>query len=365
MGRSTVAAVLRQRDKPFTLEPIELPDVGIGEVVVRIAGVGVCHTDLLLREGHLAGDWPIVLGHEGSGVVEEIGPGVQGVAVGDHVVLSFDSCGWCANCLDGHPAYCHTFALRNLFGRGADGAVNATTPDGTEVATRWFGQSSFAGHVVASARNVAVIPKDVPVELAGPLGCSMLTGAGAITNVLRVRPGDAVAVLGAGSVGMAAIMAASGIGASRIVAVDIQQARLEQAAALGATHVVDARDADRLTWAITETGGPVDHVFDTTGHPEAIKSALYAMAARGVCGIVGVQRRDLVLPPGLLSGGKMVTAIYEGDAVPQIEIPRLAELWRRGRFPIDRLITTYPMSDIDRAERDMADGHVLKAVLAP
>jgi aryl-alcohol dehydrogenase len=216
MGQLATAAVLRRRDEPFAIEDIELPDPAPGQVLVEIAGAGICHTDLVLREGYLAGDWPIILGHEGCGVVTAVGPGVPGVAPGDHVVLSFDSCGGCRNCLDGHPAYCAMFHARNMLGRGA-GEPPASTRSGEAVANRWFGQSSFASHVVAAERSVVVIDRDVPLELAGPLGCGFLTGAGAVSNVLRMRPGDSLAVLGAGSVGMAAALAAASAGAARVV----------------------------------------------------------------------------------------------------------------------------------------------------
>jgi aryl-alcohol dehydrogenase len=365
MGQHATAAILRRRDGGFTVEEIGLPELGWGQVLVRISGTGICHTDLIMREIDPAADWPVVLGHEGAGVVEALGPGASGVAVGDHVVLSFDSCGGCANCRSAHPAYCDSFAVRNLTGRGTPDAPAAQAEDGASVAIRWFGQSSFASHAIASARNVVVIDRDLPVELAGPLGCSLLTGAATVTNVLRARPGDSLAVLGVGGVGMAAVMAAAHLGASRIIAVDLQPARLEQALALGATHVIEPEAVTGLTEALAATGGPVTHVFDTTGHPEAIRSAVDAMAPRGVCAIVGVQRRDLVLGPRSLSSGRVVTAVYEGDAVPQVEIPRLASLWRQGRFPVDKLTATYPLSAINDAERDLAAGRVLKPVLLP
>ena len=359
------AAVLRRRDEPFAIEEIRLPEIGIGQILVKIAGTGICHTDLLLREGHLAGDWPIVLGHEGAGVVQEVGPSVAGIDIGDHVVLSFDSCGACANCFEGHPAYCHFFLARNLLGRGMGDAPIAQSLSGEDVAVRWFGQSSFASHVIATARNAVVIDPDMPLHLAGALGCSLLTGSATVTNVLRVRTGESLAILGTGAVGAAAVMAAARAGAARIVAVDLQKSRLDVAHDLGASHVVHAQEVDSLSEAILESGGPVSHVFDTTGNPGVIRSAIDAMAGRGVCAIVGVQRHDLVLGPQSLAGGKAVTAVYEGDAVPQIEIPRLVEWWRRGQFPIERLVTTYPLSSIDAAERDMAAGRVVKPVLLP
>jgi aryl-alcohol dehydrogenase len=241
----------------------------------------------------------------------------------------------------------------------------ARSRSGEDIASRWFGQSSFASHVIATGRNAVVIDPDIPLQMAGALGCSLLTGAATVTNVLRLRAGESVAVLGTGAVGAAAVMAAANAGAARIVAVDLQKSRLDAAIDLGASHVVQVQEDEMLTEAILASGGPVSHVFDTTGNPRIIRGAVDAMAGRGTCAIVGVQRHDLVLGPQSLGGGKAVTAVYEGDAVPQIEIPRLVELWRKGRFPIEKLVATYPLSSIDDAERDMGAARVVKPVLLP
>jgi aryl-alcohol dehydrogenase len=183
-----------------------------------------------------------------------------------------------------------------------------------------------------------------------------------------VRPGDSIVVVGVGSVGMAAALAAAAAGASRVVAVDLQQARLDLAAELVATHVIGAEaatDAGRLTQAILGTGGPVTHAFDTTGDPGAIRAAVDSLDARGVCAVVGGQRHDLILGPQSLARGKVLTMIYEGDAVPQVEIPRLLQLWRQGRFPLEKLVTSYPLAAINDAERDMNEARILKPVLIP
>jgi aryl-alcohol dehydrogenase len=357
------AAVLRERDQPYEIAPIDLPELSEHHVLVRIVGAGICHTDLLPRQGML-GSEPVVLGHEGAGVVERIGSAVAGLNVGDHVVLTFDSCGHCTNCLSAHPAYCESFLIRNFLG-GTGDLGPATTTGGDPVGVRWFGQSSFATHAITTARNTVVVTSDAPLELLGPLGCSFLTGAASVTNVLDLQRGESVAVLGVGGVGMAAVLAAADIGAERIIAVDRVAARLELAAELGATHTIDASGDDDLSLALLGTGGAVSHVFDTTGHPRAIRAAVDAMAARGVCAIVGVQNEDLVLGPRSLANGKVVTAVYEGDAVPQIEIPRLISLWRSGRFPLERLVTTYPLSQINQAEQDLISGRVVKPVLLP
>jgi aryl-alcohol dehydrogenase len=365
VGQIAQAAVLRRRDEPFGVEEIELPTLDHGQVLVQIAGAGLCHTDLLVREGYIGGDMPFVLGHEGSGIVVEVGTGVSSIEVGDHVVLTFDSCGECISCLSGHPAYCETFAMRNFMGVGVGDVPTATTREGESVATRWFGQSSFSNFVVVTTRNAVVIDAELPIEIAGPLGCSIMTGAATVTNVLEMHPGDSLVVLGVGSVGLAGVMMAAAIGASRIVAVDLDQSRLAAAASLGATDLITAGDVELLAQTILETGGPVSGVLDTTGNPNAIAASLEAVGPRGTCAIVGHQREDLVLGPRKLSGGKCVTAVYEGDAVPQVEIPRLASLWKRGQLPLERLVTSYAMSEVNEAERDIRSGAVIKPVLVP
>nr|MDT0663936.1 alcohol dehydrogenase catalytic domain-containing protein [Micromonospora sp. DSM 115978] len=195
------AAVLRQADQPYVLEEIELDPPGPGEVLVRVVGAGMCHTDVVPR---LAGSFsppPIITGHEGSGVVEAVGEGVQHVSVGDHVVLSFDSCGDCVNCRRGVPPYCDTFLVRNMLGRRLDGSTGVRDAAGGEISSRWFGQSSFASHCLANERNVVVVDRDLPLELLGPLGCGILTGAGSVFVDLNVKAGMSLVVFGAGAVG--------------------------------------------------------------------------------------------------------------------------------------------------------------------
>ena len=359
----TRAAVLREADGPFTIEDIELAPPGPGQVLVKVAGVGMCHTDLLHREGAALAPLPIVLGHEGSGVVEAVGDGVTDVAVGDHVVLSFASCGECGTCTDGHPAYCDTFLMRNLFGRELDGTTGAADADGGEISSRWFGQSSFAQHCVAERRNVVVVDADLPIEQLGPLGCGFLTGAGSMVNSLAVGPGMSVVVTGAGAVGLAAVMAAKALGAETIVAVDRHPSRLELATELGATHTVGA-DADLAAEVLAITGIGAHRVLDTTGVPAVINAALASLRMTGVLGMVGVQQGDLVLDV-LTPLGKTLTAIFEGDADPQVLIPQLIGWWREGRFPFDRLVETFPMAEINEAEAASASGRVVKPVLLP
>ncbi|MFJ9565210.1 NAD(P)-dependent alcohol dehydrogenase [Streptomyces fuscichromogenes] len=359
------AAVLRTADGPFAVEDVDIADPGPGQVLVRIAAVGFCHTDVLPRdEGFLARP-PVIAGHEGAGVVEALGPGVTEPAVGSHVLLSFDHCGACENCLDGHPAYCHAFFQRNLTGTGtaADGQP-VTDADGKPVASRWFGQSSFATHALVDVRNTVVVDQDLPLELLAPLGCGIQTGAGAILTALGVHAGARVVVFGAGSVGLAAVMAARIAGATTVVAVDVHRNRLDLAEELGATHVLEGGDDIARRLRKTTRGG-ADYVLDTTGAPQVIRAGVDSLRPRGTIGLVAAQSRDLVLGPSALATGKNIKGILEGDAVPRLFLPRLIELWRQGRFPFDRLVRTYPLSEINTAERHAATGETVKPVLLP
>lgn len=357
------AALLRDPSAPYTIEEVELTGPGAGQVLVRIVGVGMCHTDVVPRGVSLA-PFPIVPGHEGSGVVEAVGDGVTGIEVGDHVVLTFDSCGDCEQCNDGHPAYCSTFLMRNLVGRELDGSTSMHTTDGAEVSGRWFGQSSFATHAIANAQNTVVVDKDLPLEKLGPLGCGVLTGAGSVISAMAVKPGKSIVVFGAGAVGLSAIMAAKVVGASDIIAVDLHESRLDLARELGATHVVKGDADDVAMQVLGITGGGAHYAFDTTGVPAVIQTALMAIRMSGVLGMVGVQQGDVVLDV-FTPLGKTIMAIFEGDVIPQETIPQLIEWWRDGKFPFDRLIETFPLSEINAAEEASLSGRVVKPVLIP
>ncbi|MEB3371345.1 NAD(P)-dependent alcohol dehydrogenase [Saccharopolyspora mangrovi] len=359
------AAVLRDRAAPFALEHVELAAPEPGQVLVEIAGTGFCHTDVLPRQAGFLATPPLIAGHEGAGVVTEVGSSVGDIAVGDHVLLSFDSCGCCTNCALGNPAYCETFFQRNMTGKAQDGPGPVVDGAGHPVAARWFGQSSFASHVIAGTRNVVAVDHDLPLQLMGPLGCGIQTGAGSVLIALGVEAGSDVAVFGAGGVGLAAVMAARVAGAAMIVAVDLHDARLELAKELGATHVLRGGADDVAKQIRKLTRGGVQYALDTTGAPAVIATGIDALRPTGTIGLVGAGSRELVLAPSALATGKNVMGILEGDAVPHVFLPRLISLWRAGRFPFDKLIRTYPLSAINEAERDAASGVTIKPVLIP
>ncbi|MFJ5687056.1 NAD(P)-dependent alcohol dehydrogenase [Streptomyces sp. NPDC093099] len=358
------AAVLRSHESRFAVEEVILAAGPTdGEILVRIAGCGLCRTDLAVRRSGGRSPLPAVLGHEGAGIVVETGGPDTGLSVGDHVVLSFDSCGHCRNCMGAAPAYCDSFASLNLFGGRRENAARFTDTAGGDLAPRWFGQSSFAEYAMVLARNAVRVDPALPIELLGPLGCGFLTGAGAVLNSFGVGPGDTVAVFGAGAVGLAAVMAATAAGAVT-VAVDRHPERLALAERFHALplHAGSAGLRDRIRRL---TDGGARYALDTTGSAQLINDALRALRPTGHLGLVARLHTALPLEPGALDRGRRISHICEGDAVPGLLIPRLTGLWQAGRFPFDQLIRTYPLSDINEAERDCDAGRVVKPVLVP
>ncbi|MFF8958011.1 NAD(P)-dependent alcohol dehydrogenase [Streptomyces sp. NPDC014894] len=358
------AAVLRSPESPFAVEEVIIGSgPADGEILVRIAGCGMCRTDLAVRRSAGRSPLPAVLGHEGAGVVVATGGPHTGLSDGDHVVLSFDSCGHCRNCLAAAPAYCDSFTALNLFGGREENADRFTDAAGIALAPRWFGQSSFAEYAMVPARNAVRVDPTLPVELLGPLGCGFLTGAGAVFHSFAAGPGDTVVVLGAGAVGLAAVMAAAASGAVT-VAVDRRPERLALAERFGAIPL-PASSPDLPGRIRRLTDGGARYALDTTASARLINDALLALRPTGHLGLVARLHTALPLEPGALDRGRRISHICEGDAVPGLLIPRLIGLWRAGRFPFDELIRTYPLAGINEAERDCEAGRVVKPVLLP
>ncbi len=366
MSHMITAAVLRQARGPFTIESLMLRDPGPDEVLVRIVATGMCHTDLLVWERQAKTPLPVVLGHEGAGVIAATGSYVRDLAVGDHVVISFATCARCPSCIAGEPAYCTQYTPLNLGGFGADGKVATQTLSCEPVHDHFFGQSSFATHALARARDVVKVDKDLPLELLGPLGCGLQTGAGCVLNSLQVRPGQSFAAFGAGGVGLAAVMAARVAGAGPIIAVDIVPARLATALEVGATHVLDAREPDIVDRIRAVTGGGVDASLDCTGAPGVARQAIDALAHRGVCGLIGASPAGTEVSfavRDLKMSGRTIRGITQGDSVPQQFIPLLLGLFRRGQFPFDRIVQFYDLQDINAAAEDSLSGRVIKPII--
>ncbi|HLT23398.1 MAG TPA: NAD(P)-dependent alcohol dehydrogenase [Bacteriovoracaceae bacterium] len=360
------AAVTKSKGAPFELQKIKLKSLKDNEVLVKIKAAGMCHTDMVARDQDYEVPLPVVLGHEGSGVVEQVGKSVKGIEVGDHVVLSFASCGQCKSCLKAEPVYCYNFYPMNFGGSDENGFTSLSDQEDKDIHDHFFGQSSFAEYAIATERNTVVVPKDVPLEILGPLGCGIQTGAGAIMNGLKIENGSSVAIFGAGAVGLAAVMAAKIMGASQIIAVDIVDSRLELAKELGATDVINSKSADVVETIMKITESGADYSLEATGRPEILRWAIDSLAIRGTCGFVGAPALGVEASfdvNGVMVPGKTIKGIIEGESIPQIFIPQLVEHYRAGRFPFDKLIKFYHFEQINEAAKDSEKGITVKPII--
>lgn len=364
MTRTARAAILRAYNEPFRIDEITVPELRVDEVLVRVRGVGICHTDLTAAAGGVPIPLPAVLGHEGAGEVVEIGSDVTGLAVGDTVVLGFDSCRRCRNCERGRPAYCSAFAPLNYGGVRPDGTTTLHDDTGETLHGNWFGQSSFSSLVVATTRNTVKLPDGVPVHLAGPLGCGLATGAGTVLKVLRPEAGSSIAVFGLGAVGMAAVMAARIAGCDTIVGIEPNHRRHDLARELGATDVIVPDDDTVRTLRKLGSGG-VDYAVEAVGSEAVIRQALASLASPGVCATLGLRagRNPVTIDQTHLLSGRTLTGVIEGDVDPHLFLPELARLWQDGAFPVEKLTHTYPFERFDDALAAVHAGDVVKAVL--
>jgi aryl-alcohol dehydrogenase len=362
---TTLAAVSRVSGEPLSIETLGIEEPRADEVLVQLIATGICHTDIAMRNSPDRVPKPIVLGHEGAGIVLKVGSAVRKVGPGDHVVISFNSCGHCASCDHGDPAYCLHLNQANFSGQRADGSTALSSAHGP-VHGHFFGQSSFATRAICAERNVVPVPRDVPLELLGPLGCGFQTGAGAVLHSLHCVPGSSIGIFGAGAVGLAAVMAARVAGAATIIAIDIQRSRLDAALQLGATHTVEAGPemAGQLR-AIAAASPGLNYALDTTGNVTVIQTAVDCLAPHGVCGLIssGKGANISLNLLHMMLGGRTVRGIHQGDSVPDVFIPQLIELYRQGRFPFDRLLSFYDLADINQALADMESGKTIKPVV--
>jgi aryl-alcohol dehydrogenase len=369
-GLRVRAAVVEQAGGPFQIRELDLDTrLRPWEVLVEIAATGLCQTDVHVRDQELPVPLPAVLGHEGAGVVRRVGATVTAVKPGDHVALSYQSCGHCAQCLAGAPMYCDAIFALNFGGSRLDGTTSLHRDAGTgkeDIHDHFFGQSSFASYSVAAERNVVKLDDEMPLELAGPLGCGLQTGAGTVMNTLRVPAGASVAVFGTGTVGLAAVMAARAVGAGQIIAVDVIPSRLELARELGATHVINGSKEDVRDRVTAITGRGADYIVEVTARPQMLHLAVEALAPMGVAAQVGgppAGTEAAIDMNALLVGGRSIRGVHQGDSVPQLFIPKLIGLYRQGQFPFDRLVRCYDLEQINEAVADTRSGQTIKPVL--
>lgn len=355
------AAVTHSQGEAFKLEKVKLAAPESDEIRVRIVAAGVCHTDVVARDLGIA-PFPIVLGHEGSGVVDAVGASVSDLQVGDHVVMSFAHCGNCGHCLTGHPTVCDTFNELN-FGGAMDDGSHRLAQDGEALAT-FFGQSSFATYAIAKSRNAVKVDPEVDLALLGPLGCGIQTGAGTVLNRLKPEFGSSIVIYGAGAVGLSVVMAAKIIGCQHIIAVDVHDSRLELAKALGATHVLSGKDVDVVTEIKKITDGGSHYAIETTGVPLVVKQSLNALRPLGTVAIVGITpEMSIDVHNDLMAEGKSMIGVIEGDSIPRVFIPQLIAYYKAGQFPFDKLVKFYDFEDINQAFADSASGVTIKPVL--
>jgi aryl-alcohol dehydrogenase len=357
------AALTHRPEAPFEIEEVELDAPRDDEVLVRMVAAGICHTDLGVKASWPAEAGPLVLGHEGAGIVEAVGTGVKDLAAGDHVLLSYRSCRACGSCRAGHTSYCERFRELNAVGVRPDGSTTMRRGDDA-VHGSFFGQSSFATHALAYASNSVKVDPGLDLTLAAPLGCGVQTGAGAVLNVLKPAAGDSLVVFGAGGVGLAALMAAVHLEAVTVIAVDPEPSRRATALELGATHALDPLAGDVVAAVHDLTGGGADSAFDTTGLPPVIADAVRSLGRLGTVALVGTGEALATLDvKDIIRGGKSVRGVMEGDADPLCFVPELIELVQSGRLPIDRVIVRYPFAAINEAVADARSGATIKPVL--
>lgn len=357
------AAVTFGKGEPFQITEISIDDPKPGEVLVRLVASGICHTDVLAQNQAYPVPLPAVLGHEGSGVVEKVGVGVTTIQPGDHVVLSYSSCGGCPNCLKGKPYACEVFYDLNFTGKMADG-TSRLHKDGQEL-SNFFGQSSFSYYCVANQRNVVKMQNDVPLEMLGPLGCGIQTGSGAVLNNLKPDPGSSIAVFGIGAVGLSAVMAAKVSHCGIIIAIDIQDNRLELAKELGATHTINAKEQNVVETIMTITGKGVNNAVEASGRPENTRFAVDSLAVLGHVVQVGAPAlgTEVTLDMNTILFERNLNGFLMGESVPQLYIPMLIELYKQGVFPFDKLIKYYTLDTINEAIADSKKGTTLKAIM--
>lgn len=359
------AAVVPKVGAQFEIrDNIDLHEVGPTDLQIHMVASGICHSDEAIRKGDASLGYPVILGHEGAGIVEKVGSEVKNFEVGDHVILSFYSDGTCDNCLKGMPTKCRSYAQYNLSGVRADGEDHFQE-NGQHISDM-FNQSSFTTTTVVDQRNAVKIDKSFDLRKVGPLGCGYVTGSGTVLNTLKPKPGDTIAVFGTGAVGLAAMMAGRISGCIKVIAIDIVPERLELAKELGATHTINSKQEDAVAKIKELTGGyGVDWTVDTTGLPAVIKNAVAALAQGGTCAAIAVTPHLIELSTwnDLCVDDKKVVGVNMGDSIPQIDIPRLLEFYKLGWFDFDKTEKFYDFEEINQANADSVSGKTIKPVL--
>ncbi len=359
------AAVLWPGTDRLSIETLELENPREGEVLVKIVASGICHSDMVLRDASIT-TRPVVLGHEGAGIIEQVGPGVSGFKPGDRVAMSYANCGDCPSCQSEKPAYCFNFVGLNFTGRRPDGSTSLSK-DGKTIGSHICGQSAFASHAICPQGGIVKVDDSVPLELVAPFGCGFQTGAGAVLNALKVPKNSSVMVLGAGAVGLSAVMAAAYIaGATTVIAVDRHQSRLDRALTVGATHAVQGASANFVVEVGEICPLGVDYVFDTTAYLPLVEQCIPLLGIQGSLCLVAAYPLDAKLSfpvSAFTTGGRTIRGTMGGDSDIQRFIPRLLDYHRQGLFPVEKLVRYYDFDEINLAIDDSERGETIKAVV--
>ena len=359
------AAVVDKKGAKFDIrDDVELADMQADDLQIHMVATGICHSDEALRKGDAEIGYPIILGHEGSGIVEKVGPEVKNFKPGDHVILSFYGCGNCINCLKGKPTKCLNYAANNLSGVRPDGSAHFTE-NGHQV-DDMFDQSSFTTTTVVRERNAVKVPKDLDLRKLGPLGCGYVTGSGTVFNTLKPEPGSSIAVTGTGAVGLAAMMAGKISGCTKVIAIDRVPERLKLAKELGATDTINTNDTDMVKAVQDLTDGKgADYIVDTTGVTKVEQDSIQALAQGGVLAAIAVTANhiDVNTWDDLCPADRTIVGVNMGDSIPQVDIPRLIEFYKQGMFDFDKTEKFYDFANINQANADSVSGKTIKPVL--
>ena len=355
------------KSRPLTIETLDLKPPGPGEVLVKMAAAGLCHSDLSVINGDRPRPTPMALGHEAAGVVEELGPGVTDLQRGDHVVLIFiPSCGHCMPCAEGRPALCEKGAASNTAGTLLSGERRLFRGDGSPV-NHHMGTSAFADYAVVSRYSLVKVDPDLPLEEAALFGCAVLTGVGAVVNTGQVRAGSSVAVVGLGGVGLASILGAVASGARSVIAVDISDEKLKLAGELGATHLFNAADPDIVQKVKDATKGGVDYAVEMAGSTRAFETA-YRITRRGgttiTAGLPNPSATWAMPSTHLVAEERTIKGSYIGTCVPSRDLPRYIELYQQGKMPVKRLMThRIKLDEINEGFDRLAEGKAVRQVV--
>ncbi|KAL8286779.1 hypothetical protein RQP46_004307 [Phenoliferia psychrophenolica] len=371
MPTKTQALVLDAVGADFVLRDIVVDDPLEDEILVKMKTSGICHSDISVQNGTIpvGPAFPCVLGHEGAGTVAKLGKGVTGFAVGDQVLLSFNFCGKCRVCETKQPGSCVAWGGLNFGLMRSDGGLNIGTQSESGDAVRglFFGQSSFAGYTIASTKSCVKVAKDLDITYLGPLGCGVQTGAGTVLNVLKPTPNDTIAVWGLGGVGISALLAAKSLGVKTIIGVDIIQSRLDLAAELGATHVINGKDADVVEQIAKITGGDMlNYVVEATGAKPCMKLGWDSLGIFGKMAQVGAPKAGTEAPIEVFMGVAMQktwVGVLEGNSYPPEFIPKLIEMVADGQMPVKKISQLFPIADFQKAIDAMNNGTVMKPIL--